>query len=98
MCHQGERIILPRLLDVAIQAIRVYRDERIPWLAAVDICDAFMNIPSGPDKRFTVAARPKPGTTGDMEIIIFDTLVFGAGSSPTIWGRYAAWLGRSNCP
>ena len=95
MCHQGERIILPRLLDVAIQAIRVYRDERAPWLAAVDIRDAFMNIPSGPDKRFTVAARPKHGATGDMEIIIFDALVFGAGSSPTIWGRYAAWLGRS---
>ena len=30
-----------------------------------------------------------------MEIVVFDTLVFGAGSSPTIWGRYAAWLGRS---
>lgn len=30
-----------------------------------------------------------------MEIIIFDALVFGAGSSPTIWGRFAAWLGRA---
>ena len=90
--NQGERILLPRLLDVAQQAIRVYRSGSTPWLAAVDIRDAFMNIPSGQDKRYTVAARPKPD---QMELIIFDTLVFGAGSSPTLWGRYAAWLGRS---
>ncbi|CAK9106255.1 Uncharacterized protein SCF082_LOCUS49493 [Durusdinium trenchii] len=95
LCNQGERILLPRLLDVAQQAIRVYRSGSTPWLAAVDIRDAFMNIPSGQDKRYTVAARPKPGHEDQMELIIFDTLVFGAGSSPTLWGRYAAWLGRS---
>ena len=95
ICHQGERMILLRLLDVAQQAIRVYRDGQQPWLAAVDVKDAFMNVPSGADKRFTVAARPKTQPEEGMEIIVFDTLVFGAGSSPTIWGRFAAWLGRS---
>ena len=91
ICCQGERILLPRLLDLAQQAVRQYRHGNEPWLAAVDV----MNIPAGPDKRFTVAARPKPQQPGEMEIIVFDTLVFGAGSSPTLWGRYAAWLGRS---
>ena len=95
ICHQGERIILPRLLDVTQQAVRVYRDGRQPWLAAVDVKDAFMNVPAGPDKRFTVAARPKAKPQEGMELIVFDALVFGAGSSPTIWGRFAAWLGRA---
>ena len=30
-----------------------------------------------------------------MELIVFDTLVFGAASSPTIWGRFAAFLART---
>ena len=33
---------------------------------------------------------------GKHDIIVFDTLVFGSGSSPTLWGRYMAWLGRSS--
>ena len=61
----------------------------------MDIRDAFINVPSGRDKKSTVAARPKPNPQDGMEIIIFDALVFGAGSSPTIWGRFAAWLGRA---
>ena len=28
-------------------------------------------------------------------LYIFKALVFGSVSAPTIWGRYAAWLGRS---
>ena len=28
---------------------------------------------------------------------VFRVLVFGSGSAPTVWGRYAAWLGRSTC-
>ena len=94
-CCQGERILLPRLLDLAQQAVRQYRLGNTPWLAAVDVKDAFMNIPAGADKRFTVAARPHPSQPHQMQLVIFDTLVFGAGSSPTLWGRYAAWLGRS---
>ena len=30
-----------------------------------------------------------------MELVIFDTLVFGAASSPTVWGRFASFLARA---
>ncbi|CAE7854136.1 unnamed protein product, partial [Symbiodinium necroappetens] len=97
-CHQGERIILPRLWDVVASALASYRRGRPPYLAGVDIKDAFMNIPAGADRRFTVAAVPgsrnRPGKR--HRLIIFNTLVFGSASSPTIWGRAAAWLGRTS--
>lgn len=96
ICHQKERILLPRLLDLAQHALWTYRqgeDEEV-WLAAVDIKDAFMNIPAGSDKYATVAAVEND--EGKYDIIVFDTLVFGSRSSPTLWGRYAAWLGRSS--
>ncbi|CAE7848405.1 unnamed protein product, partial [Symbiodinium necroappetens] len=97
-CHQGERIILPRLLDVVASALASYRRGRPPYLAGVDIKDAFMNIPAGADRRFTVAAVPgssnRPGKR--HRLIIFNTLVFGSASSLTIWGRAAAWLGRTS--
>ena len=31
----------------------------------------------------------------DNKFIMFDSLVFGSGSSPTVWGRFAAFLGRA---
>ena len=93
-CSQGERIVLPRLLDLASGAVHKYRRRRTPWLAAVDIRDAFMNIPAGSDKFVTAAAIPKDNA-GGHQIVIFDTLVFGAVSSPTLWGRIASFLGRS---
>ena len=93
-CSQGERIVLPRLLDLATLAVQKYRRRRSPWIAAVDIRDAFMNIPAGKDKFVTTAAIPRKQEEGHS-IVIFDTLVFGAVSSPTIWGRMAAFLGRS---
>ena len=94
ICNQKERIILPRLLDLASQAVAAYREQKDVWLAAVDIRDAFMNIPAGKDKFMTVAAW-KEEQGGPDGILIFDTLVFGSASSPTIWARFAAWLGRS---
>ena len=93
-CHPAERVLLPKLLDVAESALRSHRKGAQVWLAAVDIRDAFMNVPAGDDKYMTVAS--KEDGKGNQELIIFDVLVFGSGSSPTIWGRYAAWLGRSS--
>ena len=94
--NQGERIILPRLNDLGLAALQVYQDGDEPWLAGIDIKDAFMNIPAGSDKFMTVSAVPSPsGGEGGHELVIFDTLVFGSTSSPTLWGRYAAWLGRT---
>ena len=93
-CHQGERIILPRLLDVVASLLACYRRGRAPFLAGVR--DAFMNVPAGRDRRFTAAAVPgNRNRRSKYRVILFNTLVFGSASSPTIWGRVAAWLGRS---
>eukprot|EP00435_Cladocopium_sp_Y103_P017439 s3840_g4.t1 len=90
VCSQTERIILPRLLDVAAHALEQMRLGRQCW----DIKDAFLNVPVTKDRFALVAAKPA-NDQGDMELIIFNTLVFGAASAPTIWGRYAAFLGRT---
>ena len=95
-CHQGERILLPRLLDVVASLLAAYRRGRAPFMACVDIRDAFMNIPAGRDRRFTAAAIPRKRNRGKLpQIVLFNTLVFGSASSPTVWGRAAAWLGRT---
>ena len=31
---------------------------------------------------------------GDGKFVVFKSLVFGSGSSPTVWGRFAAFAGR----
>ena len=98
-CHQGKRIILPRLLDVVSSILASYRRGKAPYLAGVDIRDAFMNIRAGRDRRFTAAAVPGSRNRRGKKrhrIILTNTLVFGSASSPTVWGRAAAWLGRSS--
>ena len=92
-CNHAERIVLPKLTDVASAAQRVYGKGSEPWLLALDVADAFLNIPVSGDKAMTLSA--KPDETGRNHVIVCDTLVFGAKSSPTIWGRFAAFLGRS---
>lgn len=92
-CHQGERIILPRLLDLAAGALEGYRNHQPCWVAVIDIKDAFLNIPVGKDRFALTAAKPKRKPQDELQV--FDTLVFGAASSPTVWGRFAAWLGRT---
>eukprot|EP00435_Cladocopium_sp_Y103_P040858 s554_g11.t1 len=46
----------------------------------------------GADRRYTVALAPMEN--GEKMYIVYNVLVFGAKSSPTIWGRFAALLGR----
>ncbi|CAE7648821.1 unnamed protein product [Symbiodinium sp. CCMP2592] len=65
-CCQGERILLPRLLDVVSSLLRVYREGGKPYLAGLYIKDAFMNVPAGPDRKFTAAAVP-------WGIVLFNT-------------------------
>ena len=55
-CSQGERIILPKLMDVAEAAVTVYKSGKQPWIAVADIQDAFLNIPSGSDKFATTTS------------------------------------------
>ena len=94
-CHQGERVLLPRLLDLVAGALKGMRAGKQVWIAAIDIKDAFMNIPVMKDRFATTAAKPDKSKEGNLEVIVFDTLVFGAARSPTIWGRFASWLGRT---
>ena len=94
-CRQGERVLLPRLLDLAASALEGFRKSKDCWVAVIDIRDAFLNIPVGKDRFALAAAKPKSEVNDPLEIVLFDTLVFGAASSPTVWGRFAAWLGRT---
>ena len=61
LCDQGERIILPRLSDVVANALEVFRRGGTPAFLAIDIRDAFHNIPAGKDKAFTAAVVPMNG-------------------------------------
>ena len=92
LCRQGERVILPRLRDAIMDANRIYRKGGLPRFLAVDITNAFHNVPAGRDRAYTAAAFETPEGT---KILIYDVLVFGSVSSPTIWGRFASWLTRT---
>ena len=91
---QGERVVLPRILDLvnSIAAIACQLDEEDELvLLGTDIADAFHQVPLDPREwKFTAAAL-------GGYIFVFKVLVFGSVSAPTVWGRYAAWLGRSTC-
>ena len=98
LCRQGERVILPRLRDAIADANETYRQGGRPRFLAVDITNAFHNIPAGRDRAYTAAAFESPQ---GRKILVYDVLVFGSVSSPTLWGRFAAWLSRSlmaTCP
>lgn len=89
---QGERVVLPRVLDVARDAQRLARDpvpgQRL-WLFGTDISDAFHQVPLHPvERRYTAAEF-------QGQFYIFKVLVFGSASAPTVWGRFAALAGRS---
>ena len=54
-----------------------------------DVSNAFHQIPLRQDEwSFTVAESAG-------KYYVFTVLVFGSASAPTVWGRYAAWIGRS---
>ena len=91
---QGERVVLPRILDlvnsIAELAGALGPGETISLLGT-DIADAFHQVPLDQREwKYTAAAL------GGF-VYIFRVLVFGSVSAPTVWGRYAAWLGRSTC-
>ena len=87
---QGERIVLPRLSDLMRDVIELAGPGRSGSdivLLGADISDAFHQVPLNPaERRFTLAS------VGDR-VYEFKVLVFGSGSAPTVWGRYAAFLG-----
>ena len=92
-CDQSERIVLPRLLDLVHSCLKLMREGKRPILAAADIEDAFHNVPAGQDRRYTVALAPMED--GKPCYVVYKVLVIGSRSSPTIWGRFAAFMGRT---
>jgi hypothetical protein len=62
------------------------QDDASIWLFGIDVSDVFHH--DDKDERFAVACV-------NNEFWVFHCLVFGSGSAPTAWGRYAAFLGRS---
>ena len=87
---QGERIVLPRLSDVVAdlrELATTSMDEA--FLLGTDVSEAFRQVPLHESERqFTVAALAG-------KCYVFKVLVFGSSSAPTVWGKYAAFLGRS---
>ena len=63
-------------------------DGESEW-GTTDIKDAFLNMPVAPRERRAQCYKiwERYATS--------DSLVFGAGPSPLIWGRMAAWAGRA---
>ena len=93
-CDQSERIVLLlRLLDLVHSCLKLMREGKRPILAAAVIEDAFHNVPAGQDRRYTVALAPMED--GKPCYVVYKVLVFGSRSSPTIWGRFAAFMGRT---
>ena len=72
--------------------VSLFRSGGSPAFFAFDIENAFHNIPAGRDKEYTASAVT---ITGARKALVYDVLVFGAVSSPTLWGRFASWLRRS---
>ena len=61
-------------------------------LGSADVKDAFLNVPVWPEDR-----RAQCYKLWDSPQTLYatsDSLVFGAGPSPLIWGRVAAWAAR----
>ena len=83
-----ERIILPRLQDAVEDALGLLQhDGQLEW-AVLDVADAFHNIPIDPSERKYACG------SFNGKYIVFAVLCMGGKSSPGIWGRFAAAIGR----
>ena len=82
--------MLPRLSDVVPdlrELAATNRDEA--FLLGTGVSEAFYQVPLHESERqFTVAAFAG-------KYYLCKVLVFGSSSAPAVWGRYAAFLGRS---
>ena len=90
---QGKRIILPRPCDLVEANQELVTSPSVNnnigiQLLGLDISDAFHQVPSHLEERHLTAVA----ILGC--VYLFYVLVFGSTSAPTVWGRYAAWLGR----
>lgn len=91
----GERIVLPRISDAIHDVLALSRStQEVPGseveLLVVDFADAFQTLGVHPDElRHQVVAGL------DGEYYGLESVAFGGAGSPLLWGRAAAFLGRS---
>ena len=85
----GERIVLPRLQDAVEDALGVAALQAgdLEWMV-LDVEDAFHNIPIYPTERKFACCKVRD------TFVVFRVLCMGGKASPTIWGRFAAAMGR----
>ncbi len=87
---QGERIILPRLGDACRDGLHLRRaGPGFVECMVADFSDAFFMLPLSPKERRFVAFK------AFGKYYLARVLMFGAKSSPTLWGRCAAFLARA---
>ena len=89
-----ERCVLPRLKDFVLDVLELLdtayaNNEEVRMLIA-DVEDAFHTLGIRKDERKFQIVRGLDG-----EFIGYETVLFGGGASPGVWGRGAAYLGRS---
>ena len=90
-CH--ERIVLPRIQDMledTLGMLEVTTDPSELEMMVVDWEDAFRSIGVLPEELPHQVVRGFDGT-----FIGYETILFGGAGSPNVWGRAAAFLGRS---
>ena len=88
-----ERIVLPRIVDMLTDALAIQAGARTDDdldMIVLDWADAFHSMGVAPSE---FAHQIVKGFNG--EFIGYETVLFGGAGSPTVWGRAAAFLGRS---
>lgn len=92
LTKMAERIVLPRGEDL-IESILDLWETSQPCdsveLMVVDFVDAFFNLQINEDERGYVTV------TDNKDYYVYKGLAFGLSCAPLLWGRVAAWLGRS---
>ena len=88
----GQRIVSPKVTDAVEDALDLARaagpGESPEWFV-IDVADAFHNVPIHQSEWRFCCVRV------GGKFYMFVSLVFGSKSSVPLWGRFAAWLGRS---
>jgi hypothetical protein len=86
-----ERVVLPRHADVVAdaRALRQSNPSGDPEAMVIDFSDAFHNVPVRREEQVFNTCM------AGGYWWVFTVLVFGSATSPAIWGRVAAFLGRA---
>ena len=87
-----ERIVLPRISDVADSLRHIVRDPRnrgcTPEFMIADFSDAFYTLEVHPDERGYIVVK------GSKGFFLLKVICFGLACGPVLWGRVAAAIMR----